>query len=385
MGELLRTPSSSLLNNMISRLRNLLACGWEALFPVTQVSQTEAFLLRALLAFALWQFFPISMDQVSQPAPVGLAHWFDLTWLANPDHLSAFRSAFLVVLFWFSSGIGLPLSLPTLALLHILPFTLVNSQGHAHHGYQIMSLTLIAMSIAAIAHAIRGLRAGGKKMTIVNWMGLAMAVLAASKIFTHWQTFAQSLALPGLIQMMVDLIVFVSLCGFILHVIRQMGTVARPHPEVNSWLLMSGQYMIGTCYFLSVVTKMVRSKGEWLMNSQYLALDFVKTMRQSYYNDLDPSFAHEPRGVVFLMQHENIARLFFDAGLALEVALVFTVGSRKLALMLGLAVIAMHETIKALMTLSFPTHEAMIVLFFINAPFLLTLLWQKVIRNAESR
>jgi hypothetical protein len=115
-----------------------------------------------------------------------------------------------------------------------------------------------------------------------------------------------------------------------------------------------------------------------------VALDFVKTLRQSYYSGLDPAFAHEPDGVVYLMQHPNLARMFFDGGVLLEVALIFAVGTRRLALVFGIAAIAMHESISAMMTLNFPTHEAMCALFYVNVPFLLTMLWQKVTNKSQT-
>jgi hypothetical protein len=51
-----------------------------------------------------------------------------------------------VLLMLYAGGLMLPLTLPLLALGHVLVFTLYNSQGYAHHGFQIVSLTLVAQA-----------------------------------------------------------------------------------------------------------------------------------------------------------------------------------------------------------------------------------------------
>jgi hypothetical protein len=113
---------------------------WSALFPVPAVGNAEAVLLRVLLGCALWNFMLPGMDQVTQPAPVGLAHFFDLTWLARDGNYAAYKQVFLLLTFWFATGVGLSLALPLLAILHLLPYTLLNSQAHPHHDRQSLSL-----------------------------------------------------------------------------------------------------------------------------------------------------------------------------------------------------------------------------------------------------
>jgi hypothetical protein len=283
-----------------------------ALFPMPTVSTLEAVLTRAALAYVLWYFFPLQMEQTTQPMPVGLAHWFDLTWLSNATSFASYRMCFAAALAWYVSGIALPLSLPVLTLLHILPYTLFNSQAHPHHGYQIMSLTLLGMSVTAIVHALIN-RAG--------WL--------------------------------------------------------KPTAMMNAWLLLSAQLMIAGAYLISVCSKMILSSGMWLFNSHYVALDFVKTARQNYYSSLDPALQFDPPGVVWLLNHATLARILFDSGVLLETLLILAVGTRRLSLLMGISVIAMHESIRAMMGLTFFTHESMVAIFFINVPYWLTRLFAK--------
>jgi hypothetical protein len=293
-------------------MKNIAQRALAALFPIPSVSPLEAVLTRALLAYALWYFFPLHMEQTTQPLPVGLAHWFDLTWLSAPATFGTYRLGFSAVLLWYVSGVALPLSLPVLTLLHVLPYTLFNSQGHPHHGYQIMSLTLLGMSVTAVVHGVKNLAV---------WL--------------------------------------------------------RPSAVMDAWLLLSAQLMIGGAYLISVCSKMILSGGMWLFNSHYVALDFVKTARQNYYSTLEPALQFDPPGVVWLLNHATIARLFFGGGVLLEAVLWIAIGTRRLSLLLGVAVILMHRSIEALMGLNFDTHIAMVAVFFLHAPYWLTRLLHK--------
>lgn len=372
-------------------MKALLRKAWDNLFLLPNVGQTEAFIARAMLGFALYHFLPGVMDQVSQPVPVGLAHWFDLTWLSNLHTYQIYRFIFLAVAFWFTSGVALPASLPVMTLMHILPLTLYNSQGHPHHGFQIMSLSILGMTITTLVLAGRGQTgaADAIKKPLRLLVTLAASLLAAW-LFQLWYGGTPRLELARLlgspfgpyiasyVLTAINVVAFVLIAfGVQQSSVRGQG-IALPSKLLNSWLLLTAQFVIGAAYLVSVCSKMNRSKGEWLINSHYVALDFVKTMRQSYYSALNPEFAHDPAGVVFLMNHANVARLFFDAGVILEIALVFGAGTRRLALILGVSTVAMHLSIEALMTLTFYTHEMMVLIFFVNIPFLAACIAERI-------
>ena len=287
-------------------MKNWLARFWNGLFPVPEVGAVEAFLSRSMLAAALWWFFPVFIQHTAQPEPVGLAHWMDLTWLHDAGTFGAYRTVFAMALVVYTLGIALPVSVAVITIMHILPWTLHNSQGFTYHANQIMSLTLMAQTLTVWYLAARG-RAG-------------------------W---------------------------------------AQPGPEAGKWGLFNSQFAIATAYFVSVCSKMIRSDGEWLKNSYYVALDFVKTMRQNYYSSLDPAYATDPPLVAWFMEHPLVAAGMFDFGVFLETVMILAIGHRLWALVVGVLLIIMHLSIAEMMNLFFPTHLAMLVIFFVNLPFLI--------------
>lgn len=124
----------------------------------------------ALLVFhSLQEFKPFTF--AAQEVPRGLAKFFDLTFLADqgPIDLSSLKRIEIPLLGtvrldgpgWFDTvvvlaallgalyvwGRGLMVTLPLLAALHTLPWTLSNSQGYTHHGMQLISMVLIVQTL----------------------------------------------------------------------------------------------------------------------------------------------------------------------------------------------------------------------------------------------
>ena len=129
---------SSFLRNSRTPFSRLLA----GFFSPPKVTPLEGFLLRVFFAVVVAYTFRFEVPFSTQPHPTGLAHFFDLTWLSNPASYSIFRGVIYFLLFLYAAGVLLPITLPLLALGHVLAFTLYNSQGYTHHGFQIVSLTL---------------------------------------------------------------------------------------------------------------------------------------------------------------------------------------------------------------------------------------------------
>lgn len=358
------------------------------LFPFPQVSELEAWLLRVFFGYGLIHFMPGSMNQTTQPVPVGLAHILDLTWMTDPLQFNAFRSLFIFAVFAYVTGRWMCVTLPSLTLLHILPYTLMNSQGHPHHGYQVLSLSLLGLSVAAIVTEARGWGVRPKVGHLKSWILPLVGVVAAARLFQMWIQSSYAMSFGAWcfanldntnafrLAIAVNLIVFFTLAVALrrfLHVGKAENL--EPSLETRAWQLMAGQTAIAGAYLTSVITKMLKSDGAWLMNSHYVALDFVKTTRQSYYSKLDPAFQIDPPGVSFLLDNPWLARGFFGAGVVLETILILAVGTRSLAVFFGVSLFMMHRTILKLMTLTFYTNEMVAALFFINIPFLIV--WAK--------
>lgn len=147
----------------------------------------EWFFMRLLMAllvcYSLLEFKPFGFD--GQPVPRGLAHFFDLTFLSHqgPVDLSGWGKRIEVPMLgairihgpgWYDTiflsslvlgalyvrGRGLLVTLPLLALVHTLPWTLSNSQGFTHHGLQLVSMVLIVQSVVVWWWQVRRWRGG---------------------------------------------------------------------------------------------------------------------------------------------------------------------------------------------------------------------------------
>ena len=141
----------------LRRLASFLVSGWSR---QPAVSPLEGFFLRLFFGIVILYTVQFGVEQTREPHPVGLLKLLQpcgltLTWLADPEAYEVFHRIIVGVTFLYIIGIGLPLVLPLLAVLHILPFTLYNSQGYTHHGYQIISLTLLIQACTAVYSAFR--------------------------------------------------------------------------------------------------------------------------------------------------------------------------------------------------------------------------------------
>ena len=136
-----------------------LTSGW---YTLPNVSALEGFFSRLLFAILLIFTLRNQIAYDTEPHPVGLLrilHMFGdgpyLTWLADVRTWEIFKAIFIALLAVYVSGFALPLVLPALAIMHILPFTLNNSQGYTHHGNQIVSCVIIIQAIATLYYSWR--------------------------------------------------------------------------------------------------------------------------------------------------------------------------------------------------------------------------------------
>lgn len=127
--------------------------------------------LAALVIYSLQSTRPYELED--QIAPVGLARFIDLSFLSKPGPITlegfpvlnmplGFRLKLhgpgwfdtitvlaLVLGVLYTIGRGLWLILPMFTLLYTLPWTLSNSQGFDHHGYQLTGMVLVFQSAVA--------------------------------------------------------------------------------------------------------------------------------------------------------------------------------------------------------------------------------------------
>lgn len=325
--------------------------GWRAALldgtGLRSVGRLEGFVLRFLFAVVVWRSLEFYPTYPSLPKPVGLATWtalwetlgWDLSRLADPTFWSQCLIGVRLALVCYVFGIALPVALPFLALVHIAIRTLNNSQGAAHHGFQMVSLALLTQTLGV--------------WFLVGCRGLAKA--------------------------------------------RRRPPPAWAAPGQWTWLWLYTIAIAAATYTVSVCSKWDESRGQWLKNSPYVATEIVKTHRQNYYNTLDPTYIQGvppaaapdardpatdryrhpiPPSADWLMRHPDLARLMFGAGFWLELLAVLAVLDRRAALAIGLGLVTLHGSIEWLMELSFPFNERTVGVFFVNALGWILLMWR---------
>lgn len=295
----------------MKKLGKWLFAGW---FRRPKVGGLESFLSRLFFALIVLYTLRIEKDFLrltTEPNPIGLLKLlksfdFHLTWLADPQNFIVWRWVIAGLLGIYVAGIALPLVLPVLAVMHTLPFTLFNSQDYTHHGNQIVSLMLVV-------------QAG-----CVLWQAAA-----ERRIFFR-----------------------------------------PPDAVLRGWLLWQSVTLIAGTYFVSVITKLTASKGQWIWKSNFFPLDMIKTERQTWLNKMEQPWPGTPPDALWLLDHPWTARLVFGSGIFLEAVCLLAIGNRLLGFLIGVSLLIMHRSIDSLMGgVSFQYNELLVFNFLIGLPF----------------
>lgn len=271
-------------------------------------SALEMFLMRA--GFAALVFYTIKWETgawTTQKFPNGLAHFFDLTWIAQSPPGWGLQGLTLAGLAAYVAG-----WLPALSLLPALFFSIVigtlgNSQGAINHSTQMVTMMLLAQFLVYL---------------IPRGPGVA-------KPAAHWIR-------PGFIT----------------------------QRQVIWWSTV----VIAASYVVCGVVKLTNSNFMWLHDAPYLAVQLLKTNWANYHDTLEMPPAWLQTATQALVDHPNLARLVFGSGLLVELLGFVILINRRWALAGGLAIIALHLSISQLMSLNFLTHIFAALIFLVNVP-----------------
>ncbi len=275
-------------------------------------------MMRAVFAWVILKATSIPLATVStfteQPHPTGLAQWMDLTFFANADVARWLMTGVWICLPFYIAGIGLPLVTGWLLFVNVGACTLGASQGDTGHTFQVVGLLLLA-----------------------QWISSVWRVLVKPTRVREW-----ALA----------------------------GTDALRHSF--DW---TGQ-MLAAAYVVSAVSKLVASGGLWIWKTPYFAVQIQKANDMEFHNTL----VHEPRQMQWLadllLAHPGWARVFIGIALPLELLAFLACFNRRLALVVGLALIAFHSTVSEVMELGFALNKWALLVFWVNVPFWLALAWK---------
>lgn len=254
-------------------------------------------------AFLLWPFWIVVQRTVqgTQPRPNGIAHFVDLTWLANPSAQMVLNGAYWIAGVLFVSGRAMIPALAAISAILVAKGTLINSQGATNHALQLITLVSLTM---LVAYCFR------------------------------WK------------------------CGWTRH---------ESHVRAVHW----AKVMIAASYVSAAVCKLFASSEFWIARVPYMALQILKSNLQTYYTNLENQSPVAQNFAYWIVEHPHLARMLFGAGLLLELFCFLALINRWWALFIGLGMVGMHWMIHVVMSLEFKHHVYLLLIFYVNAPWLL--------------
>ncbi len=302
----------------------------------------EWWIMRAALAWLAVQATPAGLDYHTQPSPVGVAKFFDLSWLGDPA-TPGWMAPLLVVLGWLLAlGIAPLLGAAGLLILHTAVGTFANSQGGgggSHHTTNLIGLMLLGQVLACLARDLSALRRLG-------WRG----PLTVRK--EDWQWFLHLLAKPT---------------AAFRYAADSMETAAQTFRSSQIWTVLQ---MMAMTYVVSGISKLWRSDGAWVSEVRNLPLQFEKNRLNEFHDTLVmPPATTADTMAAWISQHPTLAGMFFGIGLFLELFAFLGLWNRRLMAVFGLSIIAMHLMISDLMNLGFFYNKFTLLVFWVNVPF----------------
>jgi len=132
------------------------------------------------------------------------------------------------------------------------------------------------------------------------------------------------------------------------------------------------QQVVVATYLLAGLMKLVLSRGAWIAMAPNVATDIVKVHGQRAADALDASLiARGDRLAAFALTHTTAIRLMMGGAWLLELSSPVALLGRIPAMLYGGALIGMHRGIEYLMMIRFYENEALLLIYFVNLPYLL--------------
>ncbi len=152
-----------------------------------------------------------------------------------------------------------------------------------------------------------------------------------------------------------------------------------------SGVIFWSQQMICAGYLVSAISKWVNSGGglvpgwRWVEQLPNIAVQFEKNRLQVYYDLLQEPASSGLNAwlTAQITEHPWVAMLLLAPGFYLEFFAVAALMNRRAALLVGLALMALHGLIHLVMHLPFYYFQAVDLIFLVNLPFWLSCLFGK--------
>jgi hypothetical protein len=108
----------------------------------------ERLVMRALFAWLVWRATPDALIVNGIPSPNGITRLVDLHFLLDPQAFAWARTALAAALIFYVLRLVVWLALPIALFLNLAANGITNSQGAIQHAAQIVSLVLLAQTVA---------------------------------------------------------------------------------------------------------------------------------------------------------------------------------------------------------------------------------------------
>ena len=140
----------------------------------------------------------------------------------------------------------------------------------------------------------------------------------------------------------------------------------NPSIDVHRLATYWSTVVFAAAYVVCGILKLVNSDFLWIHKVPYLSVQLLKSNWSSYYDTLQPVADWLPKVTQAIVDYPNLARLFFGAGLLVELLGFVVLINRKWAFWGGLSIIALHLSISKVMDLHFEVHMALAFIFLVN-------------------
>jgi hypothetical protein len=274
-------------------------------------SGAELSAMRIGLALVLLIHLPADIKYSINGAPLGLANIVNLKWFCDPRCYQLIYITSIVVIYLYATGLCITASLAYLSCLFIIIVTVGASRNIVNHGLLIIPLVLLAQTSAYIAMAMGH-----------RWNPLDRSVMRT------------------------------------------------PDATATAWTLQT----ILAIYFISGISKLINSRGRWLINASAIPV-IIMARSEVLYQDGAISGGTKrwlQRLGGKLGQHKVFCRVFFGAGLWSELCSPMFYYSKKTIAMFGLIMITFHGINYVFMRLPFKSNQMMLLIYCVNIPQLCT-------------
>lgn len=190
--------------------------------------------------------------------------------------------------------------------------------------------------------------------------GLTLAPLAISALMIG--TLVTSKAM----QHSWHLVTLIALAQFIVYAWpKNRAAWIRPTIDVHRLAIYATTVVFAAAYVVCGIVKLTNSHFMWVHRVPFLSVQLLKSNWASYYDTLEPVAPWLGRVTQLIVDYPNVARLFFGAGLLIELLGFVILINRTWAFWGGLFIIALHLSISKIMDLHFEYHMGAALIFLV--------------------